>query len=479
MYTPAQLTHTRTEIRRLRIENAGLKRWHLSQKQRADRLEKENTELKKEITRLKRQEQELQEKLKDTEQQRDSYKGMVFKARKKLGSAHTTEEKRERGGQRGHIGHGRKKPERIDRIVHAFLTHCPDCQTPIDHARAVKTHTIVDLPHWQEMRPITTTYRIERQWCRTCNKEVGAVPRGVIPGSRVGIVVIVMVMMWKYRLRLPLAKIVELLDDQYGLGVSAGTLQGFLEKAKTSLGTQYDALKAEIRGSPVKHADETGWRVGGENWWCWLFATDRVRVYTIEETRGKGVPQRELKKARGVLVHDDYGGYQKLPMIHQSCWTHLLRKSHEATIQDGASDEVKTLHQKLKELFELLCDDVSQPFDRAQRQEWHEWYAHDIEKLSQTEGIARDAKKIHARLKHQGTNLITALLYPNVPLTNNVAERGIRPMVITRKISGGSKTSHGANIHAVNMSIVETIGLQKQPLLDTLHAALLGGAGEN
>lgn len=479
MYTPAQFQQTRTEIRQLRIENAGLKRWHLSQKQRADQLEKENAELKKEISRLKRQEEELQEKLKDTEQQRDSYKGMVFKSRKKLGSAHTKEEKRARGGQPGHIGYGHKKPEQIDRTIHAFLTHCPDCKTPLDHATALKSHTITDLPHWREIRPVTTEYHIERQWCRTCKKEVSAVPKGVIPGSRFGIVVVVMVMMWKYRLRLPLAKIVELLDGQYGLGVSAGALQGFLAKAKTMLGAQYEVLKTEIRGSPVKYADETGWRVGGENWWCWLFATNHARVYTIEETRGKGVPQRELNKAHGVLVHDDYGGYQKLPMIHQSCWTHLLRKSHEATIQDGASDEVKTLHQQLKDLFVFLSEDVNQPFDQAQRQEWHAWYTQDIEKLTQTEGVASDAKKIYGRLKHQGTHLITALLYPDVPLTNNSAERGIRPMVITRKISGGSKTPHGATIHAVNMSIVETIGLKKQPLLDTLHATLLQGAEGN
>jgi hypothetical protein len=283
-------------------------------------------------------------------------------------------------------------------------------------------------------------------------------------------------MIWKYRMRIPLAKIVELLDSQYDLKVSTGAIQGFLENAHHFLGSRYDTLKKKMRDSPVKHADETGWRVAGNNWWCWLFATDTTRVFTIEETRGKGIPQEELKGARGVLVRDDYGVYQKLPLTQQSCWTHLLRKSHEASIQDTASPEVEMLHTKLKDLFGLLSDDIMQPFDLAQRREWHTWYTTDIEKISNTPSLAGDAQKIQVRLKHQGTNLLTALLHPNVPLTNNLAERAIRPMVVTRKISGGSKTAYGATIHAINMSVVESIALEKQPLWDTLRTTLLEGA---
>jgi len=62
----------------------------------------------------------------------------------------------------------------------------------------------------------------------------------------------------------------------------------------------------------------------------------------------------------------------------------------------------------------------------------------------------------------------------------NAAERAIRPMVLTRKISGGSKTPNGARIHAVNMSVIETIVKRKLPLLNTLQEYLLKGAtGKN
>ena len=71
-------------------------------------------------------------------------------------------------------------------------------------------------------------------------------------------------------------------------------------------------------------------------------------------------------------------------------------------------------------------------------------------------------------------------MYPDVPLTNNAAERAVKQVVGLRKISGGSKTQNGATIHAVNLSIIETIRKQNLPLLDTLQDYLLHGAtGKN
>ena len=147
MYTPAQFELTRKEIHELRVENAGLKRWHLSQKQRADKLAEENAILKRENDQLKKIEEKLQEKLKEIEKQRDAYKGMVFKAKKKLGSAQTIDQQRERGGQVGHIGHGRKIPTQIDHLVDVCLTHCPDCHTKLKHSQSTTPHTVTDLPH--------------------------------------------------------------------------------------------------------------------------------------------------------------------------------------------------------------------------------------------------------------------------------------------------------------------------------------------
>jgi len=138
------------------------------------------------------------------------------------------------------------------------------------------------------------------------------------------------------------------------------------------------------------------------------------------------------------------------------------------------------LHKKLKTLFDLLTEDISQPFNQEVRQELYGWYLKDIEKIINTHFECSDTKRIQTRIRNQNVNLLTALLYDGVSLTNNAAERAIRPMVVTRKISGGSKTPNGAKTHAVNMSIIETIVKRKLALLSTLQDYLLNGAtGKN
>lgn len=478
MYTPAQFLQVQKEMRFLRQHTARLELAHNHQKQKADRLVEENHRLQQENNRLIKREQELLEKLKDIEKQRDTYKSMIFKTSKQYGSGLTESptEKRKRGGQTGHPGFGRHFPETIDRFIRAHLTRCPDCGRFISRTKNSDTHTVTDIPKWQDTQPITIQYQIERQWCNHCGKEVNGQPKGVIPGSRLGLNLIVSVLTWKYRYRMTFAQIADQLHTYYGIHVSEGTLVDILFRTKNWFKNKYDQILTEIRGSPTKHGDETGYRVNGINFWCWVAITKKSSYYTIEESRGKGIAQNIFQNADGVLVRDDYAAYEKLLLPQQSCWAHLLRKSYEATLSSDASEEVKKLHQKLKQLFLLLSEDLKRPFNLKNRQQLYGWYRKDIKQIIKTQYINRDTKTIQTRIKNQNTNLLTALLYPDTPLTNNPAEVAVKQIVGLRKISGGSKTHRGAKIHAVNLSVIETIRKQNLPLLDTLQEYLIQGA---
>lgn len=181
-------------------------------------------------------------------------------------------------------------------------------------------------------------------------------------------------------------------------------------------------------------------------------------------------------KAVGVLVREDYSGYTNLPLIQQSCWAHLLRVSHNLAERQEASEEVKQVHKKLKELFGILAEDVTLPFERGEREELQQWYAEDLEKIIHTTYTAKDAIADKTRVRNQRNTLLTALLYPNTPLTNNEAERAVLPLVIQRKISRDSKTQKGAETRAINMSIIQTITKRNLPLLDTLQKYLLNSS---
>ena len=321
-------------------------------------------------------------------------------------------------------------------------------------------------------------FEMERQWCGNCQKEVVAIPPGVIPNSRLGINLIIQILIWKYSCRMSFEIIVNTLIQTYGVSVTEGGLVDILKRTKVWLGPEYGKLLDIIRGSPVKHADETSWRIQGLNGWLWAFLTKDTCYLTIEHSRGKGVAEKVLSASNkdDVLVRDDYAGYKNLKLNHQSCWVHLLRVSKEAVTASGSSKEVKSLHRRLKQIYAQLDRITKLPFDTRQRHSYYQEFEAKLKEIIQTDYFFEDTKKIQARIKNQGNNLITALLFPNVPLDNNLAERGVRPSVIVRKISGGSRSDIGAETFAVNMSIIKTIKMRNQPLIPTLHDLLLKGA---
>lgn len=470
----------RRECRFLRQRVGILERAHCAQKQKADTLEDLLKERDRLIKELERQRDFLTEDIEEMKRQRDVYRGMVYKPAKTIKDP-AVPEKKTQGGQKGHVGISKPLPSHIDQELSVFAHQCPTCQGILTRTHTTYAHTVEDIPAPQEQKTIVTRYTIERQWCAHCKKEVTAVPHGVIPHSKLGINLIVQILVWKYLCRMPFAVITQTLFATHGVSVSAGGLVNILRRTRQWLGPQYKDLLSHIRGSPIKHADETGWRIDGVHSWVWAFLTRQEVYYTIEKTRGKGVPQTILSggKPTDVLVRDDYAGYGKLAFKHQSCWAHLLRKSHERVALATASEEMKVLHEQLKRMFDVVTEQIKKPFHQEERMQWYQRFARDLEHIIQTDITASDAKEIQTRIRHQNTNLLTALLHEGVPLTNNQAERMIRPFVVTRKISGGSRSDMGAEIHAVNMSIVQTIKMRHQPLIPTLTNYLLQEVGEN
>lgn len=480
MSAQEEVIRLRKEARVLRIHNGQLTYHCCQHKTTIEKLREELIRKEKQIKELEG-EQKKQDKLIDKlKHQRDTYKGMVFKPKRKTAPENTDpgNGKRLRGGQSGHKGYGRKLPPAINNHKRVFCHHCPNCNTPLKRSDKTDPHTIEDIPAPETIKPIVTEYQTERQWCPKCKKEITGVPPEVIPHSRFGINLVIQLLIWKYGCRIPLNLIAGLYSSTYGITVSQGALIGILHKTRKWLGPYYDRILVNIRAAPIKHADETGWTIAGVKGWLWAFLTRNEVYYTIEETRGKGVPQKILSgsKETDVLVRDGYAGYEKLPMKQQSCWAHPLRNSHEEMINPDVSPEMKILHGKLKVIYELLQEEIDRPFDVERRKSIHK------EALSKLIGIidapyqAADSLRIQTRIKNQGEALLTALFVPNVPLTNNLAEQLIRPMVIARKISGGSRSDEGAMTHAVNMSVFQTIKMRNQPITSTLRNYILKGS---
>lgn len=464
------------ELGKVRSEASSLRKkfadtWNAWQKQRQrnQQLHKDLQHVQTENRQLKQKVKELEEALKSVTATKEKYQGMIFKAAVQPRSH--ANERTPRGGQPGHRGTARSLPTQIDVEKEVYVTHCPTCTTPVAQTTTTYERIVVDIP---VQTTVTTQYHIQRQWCRQCQKEIHGVPTGTLPGMRFGTNIVSWVLLQKYRIRTPSAKIVELAKTLYQLNVSVGGIHALLAQLKKRFGPQYDQMLTTIRNAKVKHADETSWRIEGTQGWCWLFSTPKTAYYTIETTRGKGVPERVLRGSspNSVLVRDDYGGYTNLPLQQQSCWSHLLRVSHELAVLPNVSTEMTTLHAELKALFSDLQQHCAEPFAVRKRQAIFAAYTTRLKTIEQQTYHYADSQKVQTRIRHQHTHLLTALLHPHVPLTNNHAERQIRPMAIIRKISGGSRSAHGAAIQAVLMSIVQTLALRKQSIMTTIPKLL-------
>lgn len=479
------------EKRKLRNHLFTLKKANKEHKDKRQKIEKKNRELKREVKELKKKYKQLEKEKEDIRKQRDRYRHMLFKSNVKpeknnkkvieddLGK--TCGKKNKRGAQPGHPGNGRKKPARIDKKKRVYLTNCLVCGKKVKRSNKINPHTVEDIPSLEKFKTEITCYEIEEQWCSCCKKRVRAYPMGVIPKSRLGINILLFALIQKYGVKSSWPSIVFNLETYFNVQVSEGSLIGMMHRARKWLGPWYDRILEEVRGSPVKYADETNWRIDGINNWLWGFFTEQRAYYTVEESRGKRVAEDYLdgSNKEDVLVRDDYPGYKNLPLRHQSCWAHLLRTSKEAAVDPKASKEVRALHRYLQKMYEELSADLAMPFNNKGREKYYDLYSIKIQDIIQAKFKHSDTKSIQTRITNQNTNLITALKYKNVPLTNNLAERCIRPFVIARKISGGSRSRLGAKTQAVNMSVFQTIKMQNLPIIPTLKEYLLTGCNSN
>lgn len=487
------------EKRELRVAVAKLKRSIVIQKEKNKKLEEEFKRLKreykesgKENNKLKLEIDSLLNKLEIIKRSRDKYKQLLFKKNSKSLSvvpSLSSEAKRElilaktkRGARLGHTAFNRDIVSNleIDEYKRVFLSNCPDCNNKLKRTGSVNTHIVEDIP-LEKVKAINTCFEIERQWCQNCHKEVCAHPKFVISNSRFGINTLVYVLVLRYSIGLTIPKIRKILLDTYKISISNGGIIKQLNLAKKYLKSDYNKILDYVRGSPIKHADETGWRINGINTWVWAFLTKDNIYLTIESTRGKAVPEEYLAGSdeQDVLVRDDYGGYKNLNLVHQSCWAHLLKEARFERESKVATKEMYLLETKLKEIFFKLKTETENTFDQDRRDILYKEMKIELQKIISNNYLKPDAIRIQTRIKHQNLNLLTALRYQGVPLTNNLAERSLRQLVITRKLTGGSRSHFGAQTHAVNLSVIQTIEAQQKQLIPTLKEYLfIGATGE-
>lgn len=382
----------------------------------------------------------LTAKLEEKESQRKELSGYLYKEKRK------SEDRKPLGKKPGAPAFHRPKPndEDVTEIKSFPLHACPICKKPL-HTPAettVRYEEDIDLAP----RKIIKKYTIPRYWCVHCQEFVKS--HHIPPINRIGPNVMGYILYSRYRLRLPIEKIKESLFDLHNFHISEGEIAEKLKDAEDLFGKDYDAIIKLIKEAKVVYADETGWRMDGENWWLWVFTTDKGVRYMLEMSRGKGVPREALgtKKDR-IIISDGYAVYTNLPGDKQQCWVHLLRKAKHAS---------PLLYQDLVRFYLKLGQELTKPINERDPPS----FEHQLNDISKKQYHETQATKVQHRITKHLPFLLTCLKYDGVLPENNTAERALRPQVVMRKIFGGCRSPDGAKAHEVNTSVLETLRKQ-------------------
>jgi transposase len=420
--------------------------------QRVAELQQTLAEKEARIAELQTQNAELQSQL---HQRSQKYRPKANT--KPRGKKHTD---RRRVPHRTHGYHTRPEPPADAELIHHDVqpAACPFCEGPrLERTGEFEDHLQEEIP-----QPQVEWHRYRRHQCRCL--DCGHLSKGrgdlELPGSHIGPRARLLMCYARGHLGTSLGKGTDLLREFFELSLSRAGALGHLKWGGLLFAPVVMKLWEILRNSPVVHADETGWRVNGQNLWAWCFSNPQLALYLIGERRNRAVLEKALGDSLpGVLVTDFYAVYNKIDCRKQKCLVHLLRdltKLREELPRRIVKGYIQPWIALFQDAIALGKSRENLPEgDYAQaRQTIHDRFDHLM--LERTIPDHPDCRRLWKRLfKHCG-ELFTFLSEREVPSDNNSGERDIRSLVALRADGGTNRTDWGAKTLGAIKSVIRT-----------------------
>jgi hypothetical protein len=272
--------------------------------------------------------------------------------------------------------------------------------------------------------------------------------------------------------RMTVRSIQAYLGATFAVHVSLGAIENALRVVATKGAADAAEIRTRIRASPVVHADETSWPQDGAWRTLWVVSTATDRYFEIGRRTSEQIDAILGADFAGVLVTDFYGAYHHFG-THQRCWAHILR-----TLRDlrDAHPEDRALGRWSRRLCHIYAAAragplAATPAERRRRRRHLEQRLHDACAPFADADVPH--RRLAARLLRFADQLFTFVSNPDVPPTNNQAERDLRPSVIARKVSGGTRSPRGSATIATLATLFRTWRAHGLNPLSESHRLLL------
>jgi transposase len=279
-----------------------------------------------------------------------------------------------------------------------------------------------------------------------------------------------MVVYLHYAHAIGMERLVLLMDELFSLSISEGAISNILARAREPLLAATATIQAVVLASPVVCSDETSARVKGKNWWEWVFVGTLAVLHIIRSSRGKALVTALFEETRpAVWVSDMLGSQRGHGVLWQVCLAHLLRDAAYA-IECGDTAfstpfrrlllRAIAIGRRRKMLKDTTLAQYLYNLDRR------------LDRIVAAVPLGEQGRKLRKRIAANRAHLFVFMTNRDVPYTNNVSERHLRPSVIFRKVTNGFRCEWGAETYAAFRSVVSTAKANSASVLDTIRFVL-------
>jgi hypothetical protein len=398
--------------------------------------------------------------------------------KKQRKQTHDSKERKRPGRRKGAPGHGRTQRLPIDREqVHA-PTCCAVCEQALDASHAARAHNArYQLDLIQPGADVSGTGLVLQQtkhtylecqcacghWTRAepgrCGEEAPWTVQ-LTEWHLAGPTLVAFIVALTQRMRLSRARVQEFLHDWLGLELSTSTINQCVHEAGRAVEPVVEAeILQNVRDIELIYADETSWKQDGQLLWLWVFTCATATLFIVGR-RSRAIVRKVLGETfRNWLMSDGYHVYRDFDQ-RLRCLAHLIRKAHG--LEDGYDREGQRFGSHILQVMETVIDAVYSARGGAPPPEGlRQHHAPMLKAL--LDACVQQANSAHPPVRALARELLNdwdtfwvVLDHPELPLTNNEAERALRHWVIARRIGMGTRTDQGSRVFALLASVIET-----------------------
>lgn len=355
---------------------------------------------------------------------------------------------------------------------------CPSCGEALTYFGEDKTVKIIRHPaYYEAVEIVTKKYKCSNKECDYGIRQKEN--KDPYPHSPITSSIAADIINKKYNLGVPLDRYSKYLISE-GINLSTQDLSNYVIRTSNILEPIYEKIKYELihNEANVIHADETTLKVLDikDRQKCYMFVyttsfyDNSIYLYDFSESRKTDKTEELLKDFNGYLVCDKYSGYDRFKNSLkgiQRCMAHARRYFYDVvktlTNEQKKVSKAKKVVDLIDKLFyyesqmkksKLTVPEIKEKRNSKEYQKLIDNLHDEVWKIEPSPNSLLD--KAVSYIKGAWDELFTVKESGYLDLSNNIAERAVKPFVIARKNFLFSKTTNGAQASGVLFSIIQT-----------------------